>query len=126
MIIKLTVGDWSCDGHNQSSDFYIESSVDETEIELAYKKAVGIIGVDLTKDVCCDYECNSIRGYILDKLNQHLNLSKSKHINDFTVTPSGFVDLYIKYIKIGNPEIKIERKFDEVPSINIGGYGLYY
>jgi hypothetical protein len=62
-IVKVTVGDWSKDGHNQDDDFYVEvTNCDRNAknlIEQAYKTMLDDGTPDITK-MCEEYEDNHL------------------------------------------------------------------
>ena len=60
MKVKITVGDWSLDGHNEFTDFYIESNLTSKEINNFYNQASKDLGFDLIKDCCNDYQDNKL------------------------------------------------------------------
>lgn len=123
MLVKLVVGDWSYDGHNIKEDFLIEFNTEDVkEIELAYKKAVEIIGVDLVENVCESYQDGSIE-FVYEDINKHINLDFIK--DQENISSDDFVLLYLAYIKLGNPNITGVLSENIVPEIKIGGYGLY-
>lgn len=131
MLIILTIGDWSMDGHGKSDDFIFESSHCIKEIASAYKKGVKICGVDIT-NLCYDYEDNTLSKEDVDKLKATFPQSiydtfeieePSKYRDFYSIWIDGFVQIYTAIVKLGNPEITLECRI--LPAINIGGYGLY-
>jgi len=54
-IYKLCEGDWSGDGHEKSTDYYVKCNMNPAEF---YEKAVKIAKYDLIKDYCHNYEDN--------------------------------------------------------------------
>ena len=136
-IFALVVGDWSGDGHEKTIKVLVKTNFTEDEIEKAYKKAVRIVGVDLTKDVCRNYDERRIP---YDKFKELIKFDEifelyegiSKEITekDFKsdtwisyVEPSHFADLYLAFCKIGNPDFRY--KVINANNINVGGYGLF-
>jgi len=126
-MIELIVGDWSGDGHNQSEKFCIESSVDKDTLNLAYKKGVKAIGIDITS-FCEEYEDNKIPK---DVFNQFLELKffegekyKNEDDNDVWTEVDTFVDIWLGTVRIGDPSITVQLVKLE-GSIDIGGYGLF-
>jgi len=139
--IRLTVGDWSGDGHSQTETIYILCSLDRTELCSAYKKGMEIVGIDV-EHICQDYEDNRF-----DKEEAKELLEKGKAsewmsdtirdlVNDTIEEAKGedslslycgevFSVLWLSTAKIGCPEMTIE--FDKNSlNIDIGGYGLFF
>jgi hypothetical protein len=141
-IIKLTVGDWSKDGHNQSNSYTILTNFDAKQMNAAYKIATKSLGFDYVKDVCSQYEENvpSLRRQeellkipevrqmmIKDWEIKESDLEKNDHgmlygFCDFC--DKSYVDIYLALIKHGDHSF--EYKLQEFEEIKIGGYGLYY
>lgn len=133
--IELVVGDWSKDGHNQSDNFMIKSNLNKKELEKAYKKGVKIIGFDLVKEACEQYEVTYLTNDQCTKLsNSGLSIIDNLENGDVYTPgtdsvvhiwmPDEWVRLYLYFCKVGNPSFEYE--FNENPqSIKIGGYGLY-
>jgi hypothetical protein len=144
-VIKLVVGDWSKDGHNQSDDVYVKVSFKDKgihpdvvkDVEKAYKEGSKKLGFDLVKDCCCDYEDNGIEQHFAKKLQEQRVVSKDYFsFNKDLLTrdgkcclddgPDTFADLYMSIAKFGNPAIEWDFFELEEGEIKIGGYGLYY
>ncbi len=126
--VKLVVGDWSKDGHNQSDDFYVESNLSAKEIETAYKKGTKKVKFDLCKNVASNYEDNILPKKFLDtlvSLGFNLNPEDLDEIPEgISLFPEVFSDIYLFIVKLGNPNF--EYKWTECSDeIHIGGYGLY-
>jgi hypothetical protein len=142
--IKLCIGDWSCDGHNQMENIYINCNVFIEDLESAYKTGAEKIGVDITEDLCNEYDDNKIEFSRIEKFALH---GFKPSMIDIDVEPDdihcggentdgdGFDPLSVDSIMFtklwlftaitGNPDIRYEIISDDVPEVNIGGYGLF-
>lgn len=130
--VRLVVGDWSTDGHSMTKDIWVLSNRRVSDMELAYQKGSRIVGVDLTRDVCVEYEDSVLPAEVLVKL---INAG-FKGLEDFELkggmiyddteylAPEEFAKLWLFIASKGDPEMKTEVLEDELP-INIGGYGLF-
>jgi len=141
-IIKLTVGDWGKDGHNQSDSYTILTNFDAKQINDAYKIATKSLGFDYVQDACSEYEQNA------PSLEQQEALLKIPEVRQMMIKnweieeseleknhdgrlcgfidfwDQSYVEVYLALIKHGDNSF--EYKFQEFEEIKIGGYGLYY
>lgn len=135
-IITLSIGDWSKDGHNQSDEVIIETDLTAKQLDAAYKKGVKIVGVDLVKDCCHEFEDNTISVSDAIKMLEAgvfelagwdgidaETIESEEGIKD--VFSDGWETLYFAFCKIGNPKFKYKKHKDDRQVLRIGGYGLY-
>jgi len=98
--VKLTIGDWSQDGHNQYEEFVFESNKTVTEIRQAYKDSCKLTGLSFNHNQ--DYTGLNI-GYgsdrrIATEYEEYELSNLSKEIFDkFNIN-------YIEYEKKPKPE----------------------
>jgi hypothetical protein len=59
-LYKIILGDWSCDGHNQSTQYIIKCNKTPAEVQSALKSVGDRIGMNIARELCADYE----EGYI--------------------------------------------------------------
>lgn len=121
MIINLVLGDWSHDGHGMTETVTIESNFGISQIQKAYKAGVKLLGVDLVKDVCEQYEESEM-------LAEHYEVFKDSGIldpDDSWIDSDTFAKLYLWTARMGNPELIYSVLPWDKASIQIGGYGLF-
>ena len=122
---NYTVGDWSCDGHNMSTVFTLQSSHNADNMLQAFENGASIIGFDI-RDYAQEYEDNSI-----DKDAAKAFIALGVEINhyedEYSLDPASIVEAIIATIKVGNPEIEIELVQGEELVYTFGsvGYGCY-
>lgn len=114
--IKLTVGDWSGDGHEKTEDFTIHSSMTQEELSKAIKK---LKLMDIGND-CSEYEDNKLS----EKSQKKLEKAGIVYDNEEGLYPESWVQTILECVKHENPGSTFE--IVQVPSINVGGYGLFY
>ena len=134
MKIKMQIGDWSNDGHNQSQD-YILSITGSTNLEKDYVAGMRKVGFDLT-EYCLDYEDNYVPKALIDKVWElGFEFKTECYRPDFADEPDNdltglwadeYVDLYMTIAAIGNNNLKYEIVGDDLKIIRPGGYGLFY
>ena len=129
MLIKLVVGDWSSDGHGRTTTFMVETGglVDGDVLKKFYQRGVEAVGLDITKFVCADYEDSLLPQWAIRKLMaagwDHWEFDPREHHLD----PEQFMEIWLFIAGRGCPDLKVRvLGHDEVPSINLGGYGLFY
>lgn len=139
IIISLVVGDWSGDGHDKRETVNIKSNLDKKAMEKAYKKGTKKLGFDFCKDVCAEYEDNKLPPEKLDALvklgletkgmglEYDLKRIKKDEGVEIGLWHDDFVEIYLFIVKLGDDEFTFEYlNADANPTINIGGYGMFY
>ena len=129
MKVKIEIGDWSHDGHNQSEKHILE--VDgSTDIMVDYTKGSKKLGFDLINDYCEDFEDNSIPREMVHKIRElgfELEMDDEEEEDDkYYIYTDLYLKIYLIICKIGNPEFEAEIVADKDRTIQLGGYGLFY
>lgn len=155
VLVKLTIGDWSEDGHSQYDEFVYTSNKSLKEIQDAYKQSCKKTGVQFNhntnytglemdwqhpeyddRHICTEYLSSTISKLAYDILSSFFELDK-----DFMecIDVEQFVVLITNFIKISLPDWEIKEaafkksELRNVPAINGWwgdlnhgfGYGLY-
>lgn len=124
--IEIRLGDLGGDGHCRTSNQLIRSSLNHLDLKAAFALGSKTLGFDLT-DLCGDYEDNVIPADAASILVKAGLLNADELSESDATCPvyaDTFADLYLAVCKLGNPEFKF--KMFDPPSIDIGGYGLFY
>lgn len=130
--IELVLGDWSDDGHGKTESFYIKTEEDIDDINSAYKKGSEIIGFWLDEEVCYEYENNVMEDDVFEKLEASgFPLLQEIIDNEMYLYEDVFTKIYLHVVSIGFKELfgrdfYFEYARKNIPTINIGGYGLFY
>lgn len=152
--VKITIGDWSEDGHNHYDEFVFETNKTVKEIQDAYKQSCKLTGLIFDcnnnhtgieeldwqhpewndRKVCVEYENNHI-SKLAEKILTSYNVEVKKRYN-----ADDFINLMINFIKLSLPDLQIEEttfkksELDKIPAINgwwnkdcneSWGYGVY-
>ena len=146
MRVKLTIGDWSDDGHGKSKEIIYESNKSIEEIQQAYKDSCKLTGLQFNtnqdytelglrwdhpeydaRHIATDYEDNVISKLAEATLLKHgidvWDGFDMKHFNKETDLvhidgPQHFCDLLIKFIKLSLPDLELEEIPNSIMSIN--------
>jgi len=122
--IGLVVGDWSGDGHSRTETITFECSHRYTDVQKAFEKGSNILGFDITKSLCADYEDGSISEACLETLEKNgIYANYDGDSDDATLSPEPFAELYMDIAKLGNKDITYSLEYPD--TINIGGCGLF-
>jgi hypothetical protein len=123
---KLIVGDWSNDGHGRSDTKICICSHSAGEVMGAHKKLVSK-GINLLSQ-CEDYEVSNLGKDFVEKLNE-IGFDLSGFVEFYDgysyVNTTEWMKLYMELAKVEIPELEYKFINDGLPSIDIGGYGLY-
>lgn len=141
--IIFRIGDSSGDGHSQVEVIVLNCNKTAQEIEEAYPLSCKLTGLVFTENtsviveekeidwkhyeyndrrICVDYENSEISDLAIEILkNFEIELKE----ND--VSPSGLLDLFMKFIKLSIPDLEWEFVEMEGSTVNLSlGYGLFY
>ncbi len=129
-IVALRLGDPHGDGHGHEVIFYIVSNLSAFEIEEAYKKASATMKLDFCEDVARDYEERRIFPEALAKLRaagfdrEFDNTdSDTESFDAIELELEEFRDIYLFMIKQAEPTFEYSHYM--LPTVDIGGYGLF-
>jgi hypothetical protein len=129
--IDLVIGDWSDDGHGETETVTIKSNFNSVWMGRAYEQASVILGFCFVTDVAYEYETPYISMELITKLREVL---EEPNLLDGDIDPEAecigievdeYLDIYLKIIKLGEPDFKYKVLGQENEVINIGGYGLF-
>ena len=127
-VVNLILGDSGGDGHEKESMTSIMSNCTKQEIKLAYQEGTKLVGFDLTKQVCYEFDDREINREFYNKL---VELGLPKNESDFdgdendpiSIWLDDFTEMYLFIVKLGNPDFDYE--FLQNSDIDIGGYGFF-
>lgn len=132
--IRLVVGDWSGDGHSMTEDMWVLSNRDDAALRAAYNRGTQVVGVDLTGNVCQEYEDPWMPQAVFDRLvtaGYRPPWADDPEANGIDPEPEGicmepewFAELWLFIASKGDPDLSARIVTGET-SINIGGYGLF-
>ncbi len=137
MLISLSVGDQSNDGHCQRDHQLIDSNLTKEEVMIAYNKGCKIVGFNLIKDYCVEFEENCIP---YDKYLKLKSLGFTNEENErvlqiydddeeMDVYPIWGYELFSKMFlfiaKLGNSNFSFDLIDNNKVTLEIGGYGLF-
>ena len=117
--------DWD-DGHGKVERVIIKSNFNKDQINVAYKKGVEIVGVNIT-DACKAFEDNIITKDNIKLLRDSgINIELQNDLDDGEVhlLPNKFCEIFLSICEVGNPMFEYE--IFKIPEIDIGGYGLFF
>ena len=140
---KIIVGDWSGDGHEKTTDYYVEVSHEKETIVKAYNKTrkaskVSVTSLSMEEEangyvsVCAEYEQNELSAETLDKLiavgvNRDDLMLEDGYDDDFDVWEEGIIHLFFAMAKASLPELSYNIIQDETEVLIEGiGYGCFY
>ena len=133
--ITMIIGDWSGDGHRETETEVWLANKDLAAVEEAYEKGSKILGVDIIKTVCVDYEDSSIETELFWKIanlcpdfGEEWDLEgepPSEENAERPVDSHEWPYLVMAVAKIGDPDLEVAEAPHE-STWKVGGYGLYY
>jgi len=136
----LVLGDWSGDGHNIYEKILLQSNHPVDVIQDAYLASCKLTGVDLSEEVCSDYQDSYMSVETFDKLKEYgltddIIASELDEDCGYFLGNIEYVNLWIWFVLLSLPEEStLVHIVDEIPNINgywnkklnkSFGYGLY-
>lgn len=142
--VKLTIGDWSRDGHEKSEYFIYSVNKDVSEIREAYKSSCKLTRVQFNHGenytgldklveemcICTEYEDNQLSKKVADVLKSH-GINVDIYFDDIdeeegtgSFNPEGLAELIMEFIKLSIPDLQYKEasfkksKVDNIPPIN--------
>lgn len=138
--IVFTLGDRWADGHGGYETFHMRSNYAPGAIKIAYIQASKLLGFDFIKECCSEYEeCYIKPEYakvLVDKdiINkEHINKNSNYipvgayWVGESDSATDEFVDIFIKIIRLINPNFILEERNLQEESLDIlegSGYGI--
>lgn len=133
-IITLVVGDPSGDGHRETDTFTIKTNLSKQELTKAYEKGSKLLGFDFKEHICCEYEDSILpeeelnillgKDLILKDIVDDYFLQKYKNSGILNLDSDSYTNIFLFIVKLGNSEF--EYTYEKLPTIDIGGYGLFF
>ncbi len=131
---RITIGDWSGDGHDKTEQFYILSNKDVMALAAAWEKA---------KDACPQLDpqnmCNDVEDHrIPAEVEQWLVQEHTDFYNAWTEDdqggedcvifsgPQGLAEYMLLFMQIGDPDLELKTLTVPWLSFATGGYGLFW
>lgn len=144
-VYKIVLGDWSCDGHNQSEEVIFQTNKTNKEIGKAFEKAKKLAGVSFDCNdhtgvqLVTEYEDNKIPKSIESHFEKiGINIAKDimewtkkdieeDEADDYYIEPTQLAELMLLMAKsqLSDLEYKII-DFGEISQMKGAGYGLFY
>ena len=140
-MIVLIVGDASSDGHGQTDSIVVECNLTKTQVEDAFKTGTNKISFKnkdasntlyppisnaLHLPICNNFKDQQVSPTFLAAIRA-AGLTPSKYFNTSTqyqnIDSYTYAVLWLDIAKLGNP--RLEYKIITLPTIAIGGYGLF-
>lgn len=143
--VKITIGDWSRDGHENYDELVFESNKTVEEIRQAYKDSCKLTGIQFndmgnnnytdltltwqdpeydTRQIAVDYEENTVSKLAHDELWKH-GLDTNNYANeDAKLHDQYFLNLLIDFIKLSIPDLLLEEasfkksELKDIPAVN--------
>jgi hypothetical protein len=131
--IKLTMGDWSHDGHGLTEHVMVMCNLTATQLQQAYKRGCEKVGFDFTRDVAASYEDNVLPQGLLKKLEEQGFVPKEFASEwadpydgeKFRLGPDNFWQIWMFVAGLSSTLLDYEEVTGDFTDVRIGGYGLF-
>lgn len=119
---RMSIGDWSDDGHGKHSDFIIRSNFPVEVVREAHFAMENVLGFNI-EDLCSEYE-ETVIDIKTTKIIKDLGFDFEDYteIGEAEMYASAMAKLWIFLLQKVNPELKLEIIKDEIPDFHFYGF----
>ena len=119
---RLTIGDWSGDGHGKSEDFVVSSNAPVEKVREAHYKIEDTTGVDI-ENICSDYGEDEIDEETVEVLkDMGFQFRNSTGMGDGIVNVTEMAQLWIFLLQKADPTLELELVQDDIPRLQFYGF----
>lgn len=120
--IRLTIGDWSDDGHGHTADFIVNSNLPVEAVREAHFKIKETTGIDI-ESICSEYEEDEIDEETVEILkDMGFQFSNSTGMGDEITNPEEMAKIWVFLLQKADPNLKLEFQTDDIPNLNFYGF----
>lgn len=114
---RMSIGDWSDDGHGKHEDYIIKSNKPVKDVREAHFRIKEVTGIDIDH-LCRDYEDSHIPSDVEDKL-----LAMGFGFEDEGCTyPDEFASLWVFLLQKADPGLELKIVNDDIPTLHFYGF----
>lgn len=115
---RMSIGDWSDDGHGKHEDFIIQSNAPIEIVREAHWKAPFVTGVNI-EELCSEYEETHVEDDVVEKLRE-LGFEFDSEWGAYP-TPYEMARLWVFLLEKADPYLELEIVTDDIPSFHFYG-----
>jgi len=104
-IFTVKIGDFSGDGHDRSTDYYVRSNKPLDDVHDAWFAAKEKWPLCCPTSFCKDYDDNKIRSKTEEALKEHDDVPMPYDLD--WVTPDDMIELTLWFLRKGDPELQL-------------------
>lgn len=121
--IRLTIGDWSRDGHGQSEVFCVKSNFPVERIREAHFHIEETTGINI-EEICSDYGEEEIGSETLTKLkSMGFHFENASGMGEAYISVPEMAKLWVFLLQKADPELQMEIMSDEeIPLLQFYGF----
>ena len=119
---RLTIGDWSGDGHGRSEDFLVISNVPVERVREAHYKIRDATGIDI-ESISSEYEEDEIDEETVVALKEMgFEFENSTGMGDGIVNVPEMARLWVFLLQKADPTLELSMIEDEIPRLQFYGF----
>lgn len=117
---KITIGDWSADGHGQADDYYVKANKSIKDVREAYFAAKEKLPEAICpENFCCDYEEGTAPDEVFKDLKKR-GCPLPEDVDEFH--KDEMVQVILWFLKQGDPTLELNLENDNVPTLHAYGF----
>lgn len=123
---KMSIGDWSDDGHGKHRDFLISSNASVDVVREAHYKIETATGINI-EDICSEYGEGQIDLDMAEKIKSlGFECKESDYEEDGVyISHSDMARLWVFLLERTNPMLELQIIDDDTPTLHFYGYDEY-
>jgi hypothetical protein len=118
---RMSIGDWSDDGHGKHKDFIVESNVPVQVVREAHFAMENTLGINI-EDICCDYEDSVVSSETTRAIRELGFEFEDIDNGEAGMYPEEMVRLWIFLLQKVDPDLELEIIKDEIPTFHFYGF----
>lgn len=111
---KMSIGDWSNDGHGMHEDYLVSSNAPVEKVREAHFAMRDILGFSV-EDICSGYEESEVETDVAEKL-------RTMGFEFDEMDPETMARLWVFLLGKTDPTLELKIMYDEVPTLHFYGF----
>lgn len=118
---RLSIGDWSGDGHCFHEDFVVASNMPVEFVREVHYKIKDRTGIQI-EDICSEYEEDKIEPEIVQALSEMgFKFEDNTEMDEGTISPEEMARIWIFLLQKTEPTLRLEIIPDDLPTLHFSG-----
>lgn len=119
---KMTIGDWSDDGHGRYEDFVVRSNVPVEQVREAHFRIKDVTGIDI-ESICSNYGEDEIGQDTVEQLQElGFEFENATGMGPGVTNPEEMARLWVFLLQKADPSLDLALVLTEIPMLHFHGF----